>query len=271
VLSGLRPPVATEDEDEETARAREAKTAELAALANLAARTDPTDHARPDVRFFLTGTKEEAQMVMEDPYEVLPLVEETRTLRMEHRESVRADFDAARAEKVETANASLEKFQSGLESLGEWRANADVQLDFESVRGEVTTHLEHRADIIEKLVAELPAGDAETLDTLLHQGALYEIWRTDPALLELGKEKQKLNDTMTRLQKLVDEAKPPEDEEGAEAPPPSLEDQAAMADLVKQAEASRAYIAKGCTLVPGFPISDEYEETLTAARQICEN
>merc|ERR1719498_1382851 len=124
VLSGLRPPVATEDEDEETARAREAKTAELAALANLAARTDPTDHARPDVRFFLTGTKEEAQMVMEDPYEVLPLVEETRTLRMEHRESVRADFDAARAQMVDTANAGLDKFHAGLESLGAWRANA---------------------------------------------------------------------------------------------------------------------------------------------------
>merc|ERR1719174_184943 len=168
---------------------------------------------------------------MEDPYEVLPLIEETRTLRREHREAVRADLDAARVEMVEKANASLEKFQSGLEALGEWRANADVQLDFESVRGEVTSHLEHRADIIEKLVAELPAGDAETLDTLIHQGTVYEIWRTDPALLELGKEKQKLNDTMTRLQKLVDEAKPPEDEEGAEPAPPSMEDLDAMAKL----------------------------------------
>merc|ERR1719240_1718050 len=270
VLSGLRPPVAHEDEDEETKHAREAKVAELSSLAELAAATDPSDHARPDVRFFLTGTKEEAQMVMEDPYEVLPLIEETRTLRMEHREAVRAGLDAARGQMVDTASASLEKFQSGLESLGEWRGNADVQLDFESVRGEVTNHLAHRAEIIEKLVAELPAGDAETLDVLLHQGATYEIWRTDPALLELGKEKQKLNDTMTRLQKLVDEAKPPEDEE-AEPTPPSLEDQAAMADLVKKAEASRELIAKGCALVPGFPISEEYEATLTAARQICEN
>jgi hypothetical protein len=270
ILSGLKPPVAAEDEDEETAHKREAKAAELAALAELAARTDPSDHARPDVRFFLTGTKEEAQMVMEDPYEVLPLVEETRALRKEHREAVRAGLDAARAEMVEKAIASLEKFQGGLEKLGEWRANADVQLDFESVRGEVTAHLEHRAEIIEKLVAELPAGEAETLDTLLHQGTVYEIWRTDPTLLELGKEKQKLNDTMTRLQKLVDEAKPPEDE-GEEPVPPSLEDQAAMADLVKKAEASRELIAKGCALVPGFPISEEYEATLTAARQICEN
>merc|ERR1719473_2526412 len=171
---------------------------------------------------------------------------------------------------VEKAAASLDKFQGGLDKLGEWRAKADVQLDFESVRGEVTAHLEHRAEIIEKLVAELPAGDAETLDTLLHQGTVYEIWRTDPTLLELGKEKQKLNDTMTRLQKLVDEAKPPEDE-GEEPVPPSLEDQAAMADLVKKAEASRERIAKGCAMVPGFPISEEYEETLTAARQICES
>merc|ERR1719353_523230 len=98
VLSGLRPPVAAEDEDEEAARAREAKAAELAALADLAAATDPTDHARPDVRFFLTGTKEPAQMVMEDPYEVLPLIEETRRLRMEHREAVRAGLDASRAQ-----------------------------------------------------------------------------------------------------------------------------------------------------------------------------
>lgn len=139
------------------------------------------------------------------------------------------------------------------------------------MRGDVTTHLEHRAEIIEKLVAELPAGSAETLDTLIYEGATYEIWRTDPTLLELGKEKQKLNDTMTRLQKLVDEAKPPADEEGTEPSPPSLEDQAAMADLVKMAETSREIIAKGCHSVPGFPISDEYEETLAAARQICEN
>merc|ERR1712139_299377 len=137
--------------------------------------------------------------------------------------------------------------------------------DFESVRGEVTSHLEHRAQIIEKLVVELPTGDAETLDTLLHQGTVFEIWRTDPTLLELGKEKQKLNDTMTRLQKLVDEAKPPADEEGAEPTPPSLEDQAAMADLVKQAETCRDLVAKGCASVPGFPISDEYEQTLADA------
>merc|ERR1719353_2459434 len=132
VLSGLRPPVATEDEDEETARAREAKTAELAALANLAAGTDPTDHARPDVRFFLTGTKEEAQMVMEDPYEVLPLVEETREVRKEHREAVRAALDAERAATVEDAAARLDSFQAGLEKLAEWRAAADVSLDFEA-------------------------------------------------------------------------------------------------------------------------------------------
>merc|ERR550537_1676992 len=269
ILSGLKPPVAAEDEDEEAARVREAKAAELAALAELAARTDPSDHARPDVRFFLTGTKEEAQMVMEDPYEVLPLVEETRTLRMEHREATRAGLDAARAEMVEKANASLDSFQAGLEKLAEWRANAGVQLDFESVRGDVTAHLEHRAEIIEKLVAELPAGDAETLDTLLHQGAVYEIWRTDPTLFELGKEKQKLNDTMTRLQKLVFEAKPDPDEEGADPSPPDYKEQAKMAELVKLAETSRELISKGCTLVPGFPISEEHEETLTAARNLC--
>ena len=38
-----------------------------------------------------------------------------------------------------------------------------------------------------------------------------------------------------------------------------------------RAEASKAIVAKGCALVPGFPISELYEETLVAAREICMN
>lgn len=55
-------------------------------------------------------------MVMEDPYEVLPLVEETRTIRLQHREAVREGFDTARAELVDKATASLEKFRRGSRS-----------------------------------------------------------------------------------------------------------------------------------------------------------
>jgi hypothetical protein len=267
-------PVEAENEDDEAARAREEKAAELTKLAELAERTDPEDHARPDVRFFLSGTKEEAQMVMEDPYEVLPLVAETREVRKEHREAVRAALDAERAATVEDAAARLDSFQAGLEKLAEWRAAADVSLDFEAVRGSVTSHLEHRAEVIEKLVAELPAGEAETLDHLILEGEKYEIARADPTLLDLAKEKQKLNYNMNALQKLVDEAKPPETaDEAHESRPstamPSDDDLRSMADLVKQAEASKAIVAKGCALVPGFPISELYEETLVAAREIC--
>lgn len=281
VRSGLRPPDAPpegeeENEDEEAKAQRLAKLAELEALEAVATNANPPNHAREDVRAFLDATvTTPAHLQMFDPYQVIPLTEETREIRKEDRQYVIDAAVAAKAAMEEKAAEALERFKENLENMSEWRSNAQVTMSFEALRSDVKQLLELRHANYVELVKELPAGEPKRLDELLDDAGKYDTWRQDPDLITLAQCKQQCNDAHVRLQRLVDSNTPQDGElaEGEEAPPPSLEDQKDMATLINTVEECRAQLALGCQTtksVAGFPISEECDAYITRARAMLE-